>query len=92
MKDGKRIGVGRVSDSNVITVPAAASPSAINIEKIGFSTTGTSYEIDEAIAGNYVFLDNGNAQLIAEADVDYFGALQFTWKKDGSAIENNPAF
>ena len=88
-KDGKkeRIGAGEVAITAAVTIPAAQTPSEIEIAASEISGD-ENYSFADNIQ-NIVFLDAENkGQLTARAIADNFGALQFIWQqKLGTAIE-----
>ena len=77
-----KIGAGEVAETAIVQVPAAEAPSAINIIASEINVDEESnYSFADDIQ-NVVYLDGEDpATLTANAVLDSFGALQFTWKK-----------
>lgn len=76
------IGRGEVSSTTIVTIPEAEVPSEINITLPELTSFDSHYSFDEAATENVLFLtSNGTGSITATANVDTFGALQFTWKK-----------
>ena len=91
----EKIGNGEVKSTAVVEVPMPEQPSAINMT--------VSQLTDNDIPAGYSFADNiqnvvflspqGNSFIEAEAVVDNYGAMQFTWqKKVGMDAHNEPIF
>ena len=80
--EGRKIGAGVATSSEVVTVPTVKTPSAIAIEKSAAPVVDDeNYSFDEEASANVVFLGESGASLTASAVVEDFGALQFVWQK-----------
>jgi hypothetical protein len=82
---GHKIGSGEMSSTDAVVIPSVSAPSGVNIEVSERPDASAGYSFTEE-ADNVVFLNNGTGTILAEAEVENFGALQFSWeKKIGSA-------
>ena len=89
-----KIGAGDMKRSDIVTVPAAKGPDAIEIvaadELPDFNPAGENYHIDDSYE-NVIFMPEDGRNVKAVAEFENLGAAQFVWeKKDFN--ENDSAF
>lgn len=97
--DGHKIGNGDVKTTSTVEVPAPEVPSKIEVTTSILTEVDEGYSFNEDEIANVMFLDaQGHGTLTASANVNNFGALQFSWQKklandsDFSTIAENIAF
>ena len=75
-----KIGAGVTVTSDIVIVPKVQVPSKINVVTSPLEQLEEGYSFDPSI-NNVVFLGENGGTLTASAEVDNFGALQFTWQQ-----------
>ena len=77
-----KIGNGTVKATSIVTIPAPEVPSEINLEVSRLDEVDEGYSFNEDEITNVMFLEaNGQGTITANAVIDNFGALQFSWKQ-----------
>ena len=80
--EGHKIGNGDVKATSTVTIPAPEVPSGIEVVASELEEVDEGYSFNEDEIENVMFLDaNGHGTLTANAIIDNFGALQFSWEK-----------
>ena len=76
-----KIGAGETVSTQAVVIPSAEKPSKINVVASDAPGVEEGFTFDESIE-NVIYLDGTNESVItANAEMNSFGALQFTWKK-----------
>lgn len=80
--EGHKIGNGDVKATSTVTIPAPELPSGVEVVASELEEVDEGYSFNEDEIENVMFLDaNGHGTLTANAIIDNFGALQFSWEK-----------